>query len=234
MRDRMRNIIVVLFFLLFSRAEAQDIFKVHEVWSDVTIWYKLSPKTKVGGDLGYRTTLDQFTFHQFYIRPTIVWKPKPLYSLSFAVSNFYTHELENINLDELRFAQQASLFWPKIGSFQIHHRLRFEERFYYINDTKENSQRARYRLGIKSPSFHLFGIGSPFYTEITWEDFMNLGSSFLNYWGNTHRWEVVIGNKVSKKVKVGLHYIFQSTRIADRSFEVQQNIIRVRVGYTIN
>ncbi|UXX80529.1 DUF2490 domain-containing protein [Reichenbachiella carrageenanivorans] len=223
---------ILIFWGLF--AQAQDVFKVSESWTDLTIWYKIGDQIKIGGDVGYRTTIKDFSFHLGYIRPTIIWKPSPLYNLSFAVSNFYKDISGSINLNELRLAQEANLFWPKIGSFKIDHRLRFEERFYQINNNKANSTRMRYRLGLKSPTFHLFGIGTPFFSELTWEDFKLLGSSFEYYWGNTQRWEVVLGNKISKKVKLGFHYILQTTRTTDKTFSLQENILRIRIGYTIN
>ena len=230
----MKPILFSLLLLAATTSYAQDIFKLHEGWVDMTVWYKTSKHVKIGGDFGYRTIFDEYSFHSFYIRPTIVWKPSRLYSFSFAISDFYTHERETINVNEFRLAQQASLFWPTLGPIKIDHRLRFEERFFAINETKENSTRMRYRLALNSPKFKMLGIDTDFYSAFTWERFVNIGSSFDNIFGNSERWEVVFGNKVSDKVKVGIHYIFQAARTLDDSFEVQENIFRIRIGYTIN
>lgn len=230
----MKKFLLFLLLTYSTCTHAQDIFKINEGWLDMTIWYKVSPTVRVGGDYGYRTVFENFSFHSFYARPTISWKPSDLYSFSFAVSDFYTHESEVVNLNELRFAQQGSLFWPKIGPIRFDHRLRFEERFFSINQAKENSSRMRYRLAANSPKYKMLGIKTFFYSAITWERFVNLGSSFENIFGDSERWEIVFGNKVSDKVKVGIHYIFQSVRTLDDTFELQENIFRLRIGYTIN
>lgn len=230
----MKKHLFLILFLVSSTAKAQDIFTVHEGWIDMTVWYKLSDKVKVGGDYGYRTVYQDFEFHSVYVRPTIAWKPNELYSFSFAVSDFFTQQTGNFNLNELRLAQEASLYWPKLGPIKFDHRLRFEERFFTIKDTKENSTRMRYRFGVNSPKFKMLGIGTDFYSAFTWERFVNLGSSYDNIFGDSERWEVVFGNKISKKVKVGIHYIFQAVRTLDDNFEVQENIFRLRIGYTLN
>lgn len=223
---------ILIFWGLLT--QAQDVFKVSESWTDLTIWYKVGDQVKVGGDVGYRTTIDDFSFHLGYIRPTVIWKPSPLYNLSFAIANFYREATGSTSLNEFRLAQEANLFWPNIGSFKITHRLRFEERFYQINEAKENSSRVRYRLGLRSPNFYLFGMEAPWFAELTWEDFRQLGNSLDYYLGDTQRWEAMLGNKVSKKVKISLHYILQTTRAINNSFSLQENILRLRIGYTIN
>lgn len=230
----MRILLVSFFLFACFTAKSQDIFKVHEIWTDATLWYKFNPKLKAGGDFGYRTTTDQFTFHQYYFRPTIVWRPDKLYSLSFAVSNFFTDERSIVDLNELRMAQQATLYWPQFGKIKLDHRVRFEERFFQIDDSKENSIRVRYRLGIHYRNFELFGWDKLFYTAFTWENFIGLANSFDSYFGDSQRWEFVFGNKLSDRFKLGLHYFFQVSETIDQGLNVQENVFRIRLGYTLN
>ncbi|MGL1888422.1 MAG: DUF2490 domain-containing protein [Reichenbachiella sp.] len=227
--------IIILLVLLPFLSKGQEVFTTHLGWTDLTLWYKLNDNLKVGGDMGYRTTFDNFEYHLAYVRPTIRWQPNPLYNLTFAISDFHTL-IEGIDLNEVRLAQEAMLFWPKVGGFKFDHRLRFEERFFYINDIKENQYRTRYRLALHPPNFTLFGKDtSPFYSAVTFEAFLNLNNSEYNdLIGNSHRMELVLGNKITKKLKIGLHYIWQTGRIKNDVFDLKSNILRLRIGYKLN
>lgn len=162
----------------------------HQGWSDISIWYKQNDSFMVGGDVGYRTTFDAFSFHQLYIRPTIRYRINPIFSVAFAVSTFHTLLDDAIDLNELRLAQQASIRWPKLGPLKFSQRIRLEERFYLIESTQANLQRVRYRLKMAPPEFFLFKKTRPFYSAITWETFVNIGSNFERYLGNSHRYEL--------------------------------------------
>ncbi|SHK01301.1 Protein of unknown function [Reichenbachiella agariperforans] len=226
----------VLLLLVLSMCQglaAQKIFTRHQGWTDLTLWYKLGENTKVGGDFGYRTSMGDYKFHQMYYRPTIKWSNNSLYNLCFAISNFQTFNTESSNLNELRFAQEAMLFWPNTKILKFNHRLRFEERFFYINENKENQTRMRYRLSLAPPNFTLFGKEN-FYAELTWETFVTLTNSIQYSLGSQHRWEAVLGNKITKRFKIGLHYIWQTVRVTDYDYGLNDNIIRIRLSYTLN
>ena len=227
-------LILVLFLSVTTEIHCQDLFKVHSGWTDVSLWYKAGSNTKIGGDFGYRTTLNDLDFHQTYYRPTVKWQKNPLYSLSLAVSNFHTFN-DAVDLSELRFAQQGTLKWPQIGVLRVTHRLRFEQRLFFINLLKENNYRGRYQLELKSPRFVLFGLDkSPFFSNVSWEAFINMGSSYESLIGNSHRYAIVFGNRISKKLKVALHYYWQTVRANNDEFILKENVIRLRFNYTFN
>jgi len=229
------KIAILVISLFASRlVVAQDVFKVHQGWIDMTVWYKVNENTRIGGDFGYRTTVGQFSFHQWYVRPTIRWRKNAHYTLLLSMSNHHTISKESVDLNELRFAQQIQVNWPNIGQVKFNHRVRFEERFFFIDDEQENAMRARYRLALVSPDFTLFGIGSKFYGLVSWEAFIQIGSSYEDIVGNSHRWELELGNRVSEKMRIGLHYIWQTLREVDDLFALDLNILRLRVTYTIN
>jgi hypothetical protein len=223
-----------LVFVLFTEATAQDIFKVHQTWIDMTVWYRLNDKMKVGGDFGYRTALDQVTFHTVYFRPSFRWKVSPSTTLGLMISNHQTFNSDIIDLNELRFAQQVQVTWPNNKKINLKHRVRMEERFYFIDQGKENESRVRYRLALIPATFNLFNTSTPFYAHISWEAFIKLGASYEDPIGNAHRWEIMLGNKLSKKVKISLNYFWQTARTVDDLFLLQENIFRLRIMYTIN
>ncbi|UXP33450.1 DUF2490 domain-containing protein [Reichenbachiella agarivorans] len=230
----MQKLFILIIFITFSPPLcAQKIFTRHQGWSDLTLWYKVGEHTKVGGDFGYRTELEHFSFNQTYFRPTIVWQKNPLYNVSFAISNFYTFLEDQPNLCELRFAQEASLFWPQLSFMKIDHRLRFEERFYYLDNYSGRESRMRYRLALNPNKFTLLN-KEGFYTSATWETFIGLGNNFDNPLGNLHRWEAVFGNKINDRFGVGLHYIWQTTVLTDNSMKIKDNIVRLRFAYKLN
>ncbi|MFY0626374.1 MAG: DUF2490 domain-containing protein [Reichenbachiella sp.] len=230
----MRAIFVVFFLVSSLFSKGQTIFSTQQGWSDISIWYHVSPSIKMGGDFGYRATFDLNTYHQLYFRPTIQWRINKTFSASFAASNFHSVIDDAVDLNEMRLAQQVTIRWPKIGPFKMSHRVRVEERFFLLESNKANAQRLRYRIKLAPPNFRLFDWNSSFYSGFTWEAFINLGSSYENLLGNGHRYEIVMGNKISTKVSAGLHYIWQTTLVADETFDLKDNVLRLRFGYTIN
>lgn len=219
--------------LVFERqSNAQSLFQVHEAWVDMTLWYNINESVKIGGDFGYRTALSQTAFQTFYFRPSLRWQLNKVVILGFAISNHQTFNTEVSNLNELRFAQQLFVKSPNIWKFKINHRLRFEERYFFINQAKEDAMRMRYRLAINPPSFSVFNIASPFYSRISWEAFITLGTSYEDLIGNSHRWEIMLGNKITKSLKISMVYFWQSTRTVDQLFLLEEDIYRLRIGYT--
>lgn len=226
------HLILIVIGCLSTPTLAQQVIRTHQPWADITLWYPIGDKTKIGGDFGYRTTTDALNFHLWYIRPTIQWKGAEWYQLSLAFSNFHIINSSDINLNEIRLAQEAMIIWPRFKYIKFDQRFRFEERFYSINNSKQDETRFRYRIAASSSQFHIFEL-EHFYTGLTWEAFHVLAQSKSNPLGTLHRWEVILGNQISEKLRISFHYIWQTSLTESESFELSQNIFRLRLIYTL-
>lgn len=125
-------------------ATANDISR--QFWTDYNPSWMLSPKTTVGGDLGYRVQLENGGWHRLVLRPKVDLIHR-FVTLKFGLGNFFTFSDDIQNRWELRPYQAVAWVWPR-SRVNFDHNLRLEERFDFntVDWTSYNSLRGRYRL----------------------------------------------------------------------------------------
>ena len=201
-----------------------------QTWTDITLIQHFSPKWIFTGDIGLRGMISARDWNQFYIRPTIRWRITPSFDARSGVALFQTWNKDLSNQTELRLHQQVDLNWPYLAGFIFKHMVRFEERFFFNqNFENEISVRVRYRPWMETPDFKIFGIKSPFYGIASLDLFLPLGESATELFVNNYRLIAGIGNRVSEKLKIELHYFWQRSRtFTDEGFKSSENVFRIR------
>jgi hypothetical protein len=211
-----------LFFILLCYNHstlAQDTsdsdINTNQGWVDMTLSKKLSERWSVGGDFGYRTSLNNNDFRQFYIRPNLNYKLSKIFNFTLGIGNFNTFSEDLFNIYEFRVYQDANLKWPKLGVFNFFHRLRFEERFFNYSATTLDADfifRARYLLGFKTDNFSLTGQKN-WSVFLSLEHFFRLAQDSSEFLANNFRWDSALCYQATTELRIELHYILQTSQL---------------------
>lgn len=230
----MKKTFCILFILIAFHANlfGQKTSKF-QVWNDFNLSFSLSQHWKLGGDIGYRFQ-PNISKQTFYLRPILAYKLNKLLKLSAGMANFNNWEPGGYTSFEFRTFQYLSVQWPRLGNFQVKHRLGFEQRWFYFPtiDTRDYTNRTRYYLEIKSPSFKLFGLEAPFFLVANLEILRNLGSPELSRLIDHNRYTFGIGNNISDRLRAEIRYKYiNAVDPLTSSFIREINIIRIRLYY---
>lgn len=207
-----------------------------QAWTDITLIHHFSQKWSYNGDMGLRGIISDRNWNLIYLRPTIRWRITPSFDMRSGISLFQTWNKDYADQTELRFHQEANLNWPYLAGFIFKHMIRFEERFFF-NQGIENdfSARFRYRPWMETPDFKLFGIKSPFYCIASIDLFFPLGESATELFVNNYRLIAGLGNRISEKLKIELHYFWQRSKaFTDEGFQTSENVLRLRFFLHLN
>ena len=206
-----------------------------QTWTDLTLTYNKSNKFSFGGDMGTRGIISHKNWNQFYVRPTVHYKFSSLFKVSGGVGSFNTFNRNLDNSYEFRIFQDFQFAWPNLGWINFNHRFRFEERFFFYENTENVfSMRGRYLVGLKTTNFKFIGKDKNYYLNTMWEAFVPLGESATELFINNQRWYMAMGYHLTKTWQFELHYIFQKSRlIAEDGFKSQESILRLRIFHTL-
>lgn len=233
----MRKVTIIIIFQIISilNVLAQDNVKF-QIWSDFTTSHVLTEKWKIAGDIGYRLELE--SKHQtFYIRPAIIYSPNSIVQFILGAANFNTWDPNVLNSIEIRTFQFVQLSWPSIAKFQFAHRLGLEQRMFYFKGLELNDfvHRARYYLELRSPSFKIFYIDSPFFLTTNFELLTNINSSDLGRIFDHNRITLGIGNTINDNFRIEFRYKVLS--FADpilKDFIREIDVLRMRLYWQID
>jgi len=126
--------------------------------------------------------------------------------------------------------------WPDFGFIEFFYRIRIEERwFFYNNLPNDFNVRFRYLIGVESADINIFGPKKPIYLQVTFEGFKTVtDESAYDIFINQTRLHFAMGQRISKRFRIELHYIRQRSReISDDGLQTSQNIFRIRTFHTI-
>lgn len=205
------------------------------LWLDYNLAFKQN-KMVFGGDVGARGWLTSPDVNQYVIRPTIWYKPSTNLTIGGAAGLFSTILKDKFNYYEFRLQQEAVLKWPNFNWGSIVSRLRIDERFFtYSNPerTDEFNGRIRPLLGFKTKSFDVFSCKKPLYFQMYWEGFQNFDEAAITeIFVNNTRLYLSFGQKISKRFRYEIHYIWQQSGVFnDFGLQTQQHILRLRFFY---
>ncbi|MCG8308274.1 MAG: DUF2490 domain-containing protein [Cytophagales bacterium] len=232
-----RTTILVLFCGPLIPLKAQDETIDNQLWTDYSLSYDKSNILLLGGDMGFRGSVSNYDWNQFYIRPAITFRSKYALSLTGAIAYFHTNNKSGPNINEFRAHQQLKLKWPDFGMIELFYRIRLEQRFFQYSDEIENEFNNRLRLlfGIESRDFNWIGPRSPIYFAATIEGFKTLGKeNSAETFINQFRLDFAFGHRISSKFRYEIHYIAQQSKLFRRDGnEAHQNILRVRFLHSV-
>ncbi|MCB0496566.1 MAG: DUF2490 domain-containing protein [Cyclobacteriaceae bacterium] len=225
-------LIVLLLFvstLSFSQVRGQEF----QSWNDAILKYQFNDKLAQVGDLGARYYFDMH-WSVFYIRPALQWKPTKDITLIGGVAAFYSTNPDFENILDLRVFQAVELVWPRVRGFSIHHRVMVEERWFLTDSyATEFNVRGRYRVGLATPHYKLFGEKRSTYNQLLIEFLDELDKGTILPFSKYQRYTFVIGRDFSKRVGLELHYQVHAIEV-DQGIDIQQHIFRIRLKLNLN
>jgi len=234
--------LLINLFLLFQTTSicAQETInsnsETSEQWADMTLTKRLSEKWSFGGDFGLRTSFNNREFQQFYIRPRVNYRLTSRIDFSLGVGTFNTFRENLFNIYEFRIYQDANVKWPKLGMFNILHRIRFEERFFNYSTSTLNADfiwRARYMLGVRTDRFSMGGKEN-WSAFLSLEPFLRLVEDSNEFLANNFRWDTALSYQATEQLRVELHYILQTSELFNFvDTRVVEHIVRLRLFYRI-
>jgi len=184
-----------------------------------------------------RGFISNYEWNQVLIRPAITYRFDQVFAVAGAVAWFRTANRDSPNVNEFRIHQDFNLNWPNLGFLQLFYRIRIEERFFFYQETIDNSFNVRLRglIGIESQDFTWFGKKRPIYFQAIYEGFKNAGADeAIELFVNQVRVHFAFGHRISAGFRYELHYIAQKSRLlSDDGLSISQNIYRVRLFHRL-
>ncbi len=234
-----QTLITCLLFTCFSwnslaqEESAVDDSPTAELWTDLTLTYPANPKLTVGGDFGFRFSLNSDVFRTFYIRPYVKYQFLKHINIVGGLGSFNTLTPDIPNTYEIRFFEDLNISWPTIKWAHFFHRFRLEQRFFnYQGDELDSdfSFRGRYMLGFRTNRFSIFGSKKDYTFVTSLEPFFPLGDDAVEIYANSSRIDFGLSYHVSKKLRIELDYIIQRSRVlSDDDFKSTGHILRLRI-----
>lgn len=218
---------LVFFWISIISVNAQQA----ELWTDVTIYKRISDKAQLFGDVGPRVSLIGNSPTLFYIRPSISYQLGKIVTLGGGIALFQS-ENEGQRVIEYRGWQGVRADVMLASRIQFNNHVRLEERF-FTGDT-DNDYALRFRVlsgftfllnksSMQNHSLYIVLLGEVF------EDLDDNESFFFNrkrYYGG-------LGYVFNSTIRTEVFYIENSARtILDNDFE-PVDVIRIRLHLTL-
>jgi hypothetical protein len=231
----MKKVLIGLCFLGFTVVEAQNNV---QSWIDYRTSYFWNPDWEYFGDYGLRGLLSDTDWSQVYINPAVKWLQSNDLNYRGGARLIYTLQEPQSDRLEFRPWQGVQYIWPRFKNLTFDHYFRLEERFLWdLQDAEfQFNVRARYRLRAKSGNFKLPLIPTNFFFMSALELFGDvIGEDVEEQYVGRNRIFFALGNHITTKFQVELHYILQRSRKrADDDFESVDHIVRLRLKQNFN
>lgn len=235
----------LLFLLLFGISmamphitTAQDSrFSEFHAWTDLTTIYNFSGYFRYDGDYGVRGVLTGDNWTLAYARPSVRYEIQSWLLLHGGAALFHNFFKDDEDLPEIRPWAGLRFLWPQTRGFIFSHYFRLELRMFYLESDDEWSSvwRGRYQLQVRSPHFNI-GAVKKIYLLTSFEIFEDLSSSLNDAFGDRFRYNIGIGNWITRNLTVELNYLFHKIAIGEHrdNFNLDDHVIRLRFFYNID
>jgi hypothetical protein len=127
-----------------------------QLWIDIYPHFYVSEKFEYFGDAGYRTVLNQNSWHWIYARPSLRYHLGKNWEVHGGIGFFYVIKKEVSDRFEIRPWQGIEFSWPRFSNLGFKHYIRFEQRISFQTDDWSSglSLRLRYKIsGIRPVGF---------------------------------------------------------------------------------
>ncbi len=217
------------------RAGAQEpLFDEFHTWTDLATIYNVSDRFRYDGDYGIRGLITDRNWTQWYLRPSVRYRPKTWLTLHGGAALFYT-VLPAADLPELRPWVGVRVIGPALKGFVLRNYVRLELRAFYRKDIQEwdVGMRGRWQLQVSSPFFSMLS-ANEFYAVTSVEPFFDLSSNTVAGFSDRFRVTLGLGKVMSDALRVELNYLFHKVRIPDQggSLDADDHVMRLRFFHT--
>jgi hypothetical protein len=211
-------------------------FNDFQTWWDISTIYKFNDRWQYAGDQGTRGFLSNEDWRAMYIRPAVRFTVRQWLSMYGGIGFSYTYQKFPGDRVEIRPWLGARFYWPRPGGFVFSHYFRLEDRFNYsqFRDVWDSAFRARYKLGLKTPTFDIAG-AEGFYAVSSIELFKELSGALFERFANRGRIDVGPGKRFGESWRAELHYLYQSSGLfVQEGIQTDEHILRLRLFYVFN
>jgi hypothetical protein len=124
------------------------------------------------------------------------------------------------------------LYWPQIGGFKFEHRFGLDQRMFYLPgyELRKTVHRSRYKLGLHTPAFALFGSEKRFYANASFEVLRNMNQAETALLID-HDWvTVVFGARLTENIKLESNVLLINCLDPETlDFEREISVFRLRL-----
>ncbi len=167
------------------------------------------------GDAGYRSSIQGAKWSRLHLRPSLRYKPNPLYQFHGGLGLFFIFSENSNERFEFRPWQGFRLNWPSGVKYYFTHRLRFEERISSFNPDKQDQRsfelRMRYKLSFNY-DLHYINETNKLYSLAYMELFYPLIDEVDEFFRNRTRTGLGVGYEMFEKYKIELIMNLQRSR----------------------
>ncbi len=214
-------------------AQEQERVTDEQLWGDLYGHYYISDKLEFYGDVGLRLLLEDPSWTQFYIRPSVRYHYRPILEfhggLGLALTNNADVQSDKL---EIRPFQGVKVGWPTLGGLRLVHYVRLEERLFFFTDeawAHDFQLRFRYRLSTKIPLRRL-SQERKWFIALSGEGFGEVGPDVEERFSNRTRFSVGLGHAVNETWAVGFHVVLQQSRTGkDAVFETTDYLFQLKL-----
>jgi hypothetical protein len=174
-----------------------------QLWIDIYPHFYVSEKFEYFGDAGYRTVLNQNSWHWIYARPSLRYHLGKNWEVHGGIGFFYVIKKEVSDRFEIRPWQGIEFSWPRFSNLGFKHYIRFEQRISFQTDDWSSglSLRLRYKISGKNDFGLFLFMGNCFFRlatrsksfseiadglELAWDIIPRISGAFLSILPGKH------------------------------------------------
>jgi len=202
-----------------------------EFWGDVTITVPISDKLMLFADGGPRRALETKYPYSFYVRPSFVYRINQQLSVMGGLA-WFGNALGASHLHEIRGWQGIRFDTFIMKQIQVNNYIRLEERKFNTDTQADFLLRFRWLTGftflINSDALEK----GTFYTPLSFEWFEDLNDK--QWLINKTRIYAGVGYALSGNSRIEVFYINNTFRTSARESFVANDVLRMRLHFTLN
>jgi len=225
------GIVILSIACLTSTAIAQDNTSL-QLWVDYHTHYFKSTQREWYADAGVRMLPDDFSWGQFYARPSIRFHRRKAFDGHAGLGLFYTFNEDTSNILEVRPWQGIKLRWPILKALTYSHYFRLEERLSFSAGRGELALRFRYKLSTRITLKKATGskLLDPLFVPIGVEVFADVGPKIDPLFGSRGRFDVGLGYIFGDNWVGECHLIIQASRSGiEEQLDTTEYILRFQL-----
>lgn len=163
-------------------------------------------------DVNLRQSFGDEPQSMFFLRPRAIIELGSSVELLPGIDFRYTYNRDNASTLEIRTWQGINAHWPDIGRVMFDHLYRFEQRFHWIEGTKDEQTglRSRYRLNMRIPLNNSTMLDKTCYMDVRCEIFLPHDDEIQELHTSRMQFGILLGYKQSSKWRYYLSGYFDT------------------------
>jgi hypothetical protein len=217
--------------LLLLSAVSVNAQQQAELWSDITLYKKISNNITLFGDVGPRVPVKHSNTYIVYVRPSLAYQLNKIFTLSAGGAIFNTHS-EGTRVTEYRGWQGVRADVKVFRNIMLNANMRLEERTFKGDTDRKDVIRFRLLSGFTFLFNNSTLESDTWYLPIAFEFFEDLNGP-NNFFISRKRLYVGLGYVVNSTLRTELFYIDNEARTTAMDDFLSVDVIRIRLHITL-